>query len=245
MSTINILATAHGTDSLQGRAAIDLVRAELAELLAVRGASENTRYRVHQAYVDVQTPNVDKAALALPKNEVCVIAPLLLSTGFHTQVDLRCAADNSGIADVRIANPLGPDTRLAAQQRTRLEQAGWSPGKGTVLQGAAGSSREDGRTDMNRAAELLAHELGEPVRNGFVAAIDPTVTDIARGARPRFASPYLLAEGFFAAKMRRDIQDVNPETTVAAPLVDPKDPAAARIVAACALSRIVQVLEMA
>ena len=42
---------------------------------------------MHEAYVDVESPSVDDAAAALPKDEPCVIVPILLSTGFHTQVD--------------------------------------------------------------------------------------------------------------------------------------------------------------
>ena len=143
MKTIHILATAHGTDSAEGRAVINLVRVELDDMLRAHGGSEHTQYQVHEAYVDVQSPNVDEAALALPKEELCVIVPILLSTGFHTQVDLRRAAKNSGIAQVRIAEPLGLDVSLAALQRARLEQAGWSPGAGMVVQGSAGSSRQD------------------------------------------------------------------------------------------------------
>ena len=92
MKTIHILATAHGTDSAEGRAAINLVRVELDDMLRAHGGSQDTQYQVHEAYVDVQSPNVDEAALALPKEELCVIVPILLSTGFHTQVDLRRAA---------------------------------------------------------------------------------------------------------------------------------------------------------
>ena len=232
MKTIHILATAHGTDSAEGRAAINLVRVELDDMLRAHGGSQDTQYQVHEAYVDVQSPNVDEAALALPKEELCVIVPILLSTGFHTQVDLRRAAKNSGIAQVRIAEPLGPDASLAALQRARLEQAGWSPG----------SSRQDGREDMSQAAALLEAELGEPVRNGFVAAIDPKLADLAETEQPSFASPYLLAEGFFAGKMRRDIERVSPGTTVAAPLVNSHDTASARIIAACALNRVMEAL---
>ena len=225
MKTIHILATAHGTDSAEGRAAINLVRVELDDMLRAHGGSQHTQYQVHEAYVDVQSPNVDEAALALPKEELCVIVPILLSTGVHTQVE-----------------PLGPDASLAALQRARLEQAGWSPGAGMVVQGSAGSSRQDGREDMSQAAALLEAELGEPVRNGFVAAIDPKLADLAETEQPSFASPYLLAEGFFAGKMRRDIERVSPGTTVAAPLVNSHDTASARIIAACALNRVMEAL---
>ena len=121
MSVLNILATSHGTDSSEGRQAIALVRAELQKLLHERSTSDGREYKVHEAYVDVQTPSVDEAAQALPDGEPCVIVPVLLSTGFHTQVDLRRAARTSGVKDIHIAASLGPDARLAHLQRTRLE----------------------------------------------------------------------------------------------------------------------------
>ena len=88
MSVLNILATSHGTDSSEGRQAIALVRAELQKLLHERSTSDGREYKVHEAYVDVQTPSVDEVAQALPDDEPCVIVPVLLSTGFHTQVPL-------------------------------------------------------------------------------------------------------------------------------------------------------------
>ena len=93
--------------------------------------------------------------LRYPKKSCALSSRFCSQQGFHTQVDLRRAAKNSGIAQVRIAEPLGPDASLAALQRARLEQAGWSPGAGMVVQGSAGSSRQDGREDMSQAAALL------------------------------------------------------------------------------------------
>ena len=224
------------------------MRAELQKLLHERSTSDGREYKVHEAYVDVQTPSVDEVAQALPDDEPCVIVPVLLSTGFHTQVDLRRAARTSGVKDIHIAASLGPDARLAHLQRTRLEEVGWhekiAAGSAAppIVQGAAGSSRQDGRADMQRAADLLAEVLHTPTRNAFIAAIEPTIIDIARQEQPRFASPYLLADGFFVKKMRRDIEAVSASTIVAAPLVSSHDIASARIIAQCALSRLDEVL---
>ena len=89
---------------------------------------------------------------------------------------------------------------------------------------------------------MLAEVLHTPTRNAFIAAIEPTIIDIARQEQPRFASPYLLADGFFAKKMRRDIEAVSASTIVAAPLVSSHDIASARIIAQCALSRLYEAL---
>ena len=239
MSVLNILATSHGTDSSEGRQAIALVRAELQKLLHERSTSDGREYKVHEAYVDVQTPSVDEVAQALPDDEPCVIVPVLLSTGFHTQVDLRRAARTSGVKDIHIAASLGPDARLAHLQRTRLEEIGWHE---KIAAGSAAPPIVQGAADMQRAADLLAEVLHTPTRNAFIAAIEPTIIDIARQEQPRFASPYLLADGFFAKKMRRDIEAVSASTIVAAPLVSSHDIASARIIAQCALSRLDEVL---
>ena len=213
MTILNVIATSHGTDSVAGREAITLIREQIKFLLAQR--NDGVEYRVHAAYVDVESPSVDDAAASLPNDEPCVIVPILLSTGFHTQVDLRRAARNSGIERISIGESLGPDARLAALTRARLEEAGWTPGDGPVVQGAAGSSRADGRADMSRAAELLAEELNT-----------------------KSAATYLLAEGFFAGKMRRDAESTGVPVKVAAPLVNAQGGASAAVVAECFIDRM-------
>ena len=95
------------------------------------------------------------------------------------------------------------------------------------MQGAAGSSRADGRADMSRAAELLAEELNTPVHHGFVAAIDPKFHEVVAEHQPKFAATYLLAEGFFAGKMRRDAESTGVPVKVAAPLVNAQGGASA------------------
>ena len=236
MTILNVIATSHGTDSVPGREAIALIREQIQRLLAQR--TDGVEYRVHAAYVDVESPSVDDAAASLPKDEPCVIVPILLSTGFHTQVDLRRAARNSGIERISVGESLGPDARLAALTRTRLEETGWAPGETPVVQGAAGSSRADGRADMERAAELLADELNAPVHHGFIAAIDPKFHEVVAEHKPEFAATYLLAEGFFAGKMRRDAASTGLPVKVATPLVNAQDSAAAAVVAECFIDRM-------
>lgn len=241
MTVLNVLATSHGTDSAAGREAIALIREQVRSLLDQR--TDGVEYRVHEAYVDVESPSVDDAAAALPKDEPCVIVPILLSTGFHTQVDLRRAARASGIERIVIAESLGPDSRLARLARTRLEEAGWTPENGSVVvQGAAGSSRADGRADMERAAELLSEALGTQVQHGFIASIDPKFHEVVAEYKPEFAATYLLAEGFFAGKMRRDAASTGLPVKVAAPLVNAQDPASARVVAECFVDRMDEAL---
>ena len=95
---------------------------------------------------------------------------------------------------------------------------------------------------MSRAAELLAEELHVPVHHGFVAAIDPKFHEVVAEYKPEFAATYLLAEGFFAGKMRRDAASTDLPAKVAAPLVNAQDPASARVVAECFVNRMDEAL---
>ena len=56
--------------------------------------------------------------------------------------------------------------------------------------------------------------------------------------QPAFAATYLLAEGFFAAKMRRDAVSALESIKVAAPLVHAHDAASAAVVAECFVERV-------
>ena len=69
MTILNVIATSHGTDSASGREAIALIREQIQRLLAQR--TDGVEYRVHAAYVDVESPSVDDAAPPLPKDEPC------------------------------------------------------------------------------------------------------------------------------------------------------------------------------
>ena len=111
-----------------------------------------------------------------------------------------------------------------------------------MVQGAAGSSRADGRADMERAAELLSEALGTQVQHGFIASIDPKFHEVVAEYKPEFAATYLLAEGFFAGKMRRDAEATGLPVKVAAPLVNAQDPASARVVAECFVDRMDEAL---
>ena len=64
------------------------------------------------------------------------MVPLLLSTGYHLTADIRGAARAAGAP---VADPLGPDPRLAEALADRLAEAGRPAGTPTVL-AAAGSA---------------------------------------------------------------------------------------------------------
>ena len=78
-----LIACSHGTSSPDGRTAIRSLIDEVRVLLP--GVD------VREAFVDVQEPSIDDVVAALPPGRSAVIVPLLLSTGFHTGVDIARA----------------------------------------------------------------------------------------------------------------------------------------------------------
>lgn len=212
-----LVGCSHGTDSVEGRAAI---RSILRDIAAARPGLE-----VPEAFVDVQEPAVadvvahvlaGRAATrggaaaggreAVPggphdvESPGAVVVPLLLSTGFHVRVDVAAAVEGRA---ARAAGPLGPDGRLVAILRDRLAQAGLRAGDALVL-AAAGSTDPDAARDVREVAARLEGELGRAVVVGFGAGARPSVPEAVERARAGLAgggrvvvAAYLLAPGFF------------------------------------------------
>ena len=208
--TPTLIACSHGTSDPAGRAAIASLVADVAALLP--------DVRVVPAFVDVEEPRVadvvDQWALAGP----VVVVPLLLSTGFHTKVDIARAMEaHPGVA---VAAPaLGPHEVLIDVLESRLASVGFgAPGDAVVL-AAAGSTDPAAAVDVDVVASQLSARLGVPVRIGFAAGAGPRIPDVvaevrAAGARRVVAASYVLAPGFFARVIAAAGADV-----VTAPLV--------------------------
>ena len=258
---INVVAVAHGTDASEGREAINLLRESLSTTLNSFGARSNQQFHVFEAYVDVQEPRLETVLASLPTSEVCVVVPLLLSAGYHTQVDCERAAAASGIEDVRIAQALGPDRRLAHLQRKRLEEAGWTLSD-TVVHASAGSSRPEGKEQMDTAAALLAAELSTVdqgitaqgvstpdapesstrVVSSFVAAQSPSVSEAVEATGAGWVSSYLLIDGFFQSQLVKQAQEANPAVRCASALLNTSDRTAVHTIASCAFDRVLAAL---
>ncbi|MFC7485765.1 sirohydrochlorin chelatase [Knoellia sp. CPCC 206453] len=187
-----VVLVAHGTRDSRG--------AETVRRLARRVAEALPTQEVALAYVDVQEPLVgDVLDDVGTRHSSMVVVPLLLSRGFHVDVDIANAvAAHHGS---RAVAPLGPDPLLAALMAQRLRASNVAPGTHVVL-AAAGSSRAVAAEDVETAADQLAHEWGGPVTVAYAAGTQPSVPDAVAAARTAGASTvavasYLLAEGFF------------------------------------------------
>lgn len=196
-----LVACSHGTRSPDGRAEIARIRAALAATLP--------GVRVREAFVDVEHPEVAGVVESALSEGPVVVVPLLLSTGFHTSVDIAAAVrHHSGAA---AAHALGPHELLVRVLRERLAEAtggdaGHRPGDHVVL-AAAGSSDPDSAAAVRRMRDLLAARLPCTVSTGYGAGCSPSIPQAVAaarkaGARRVIAASYVLAPGHFADLVR-------------------------------------------
>ena len=188
-----LVGCSHGTNNPDGQAAI---RAILADVRATRPDLD-----VREAFVDVQQPEVADVvtqAVAPPATGAgpggaAVVVPLLLSTGFHVDVDITEAVSpaHSGRGPqhgpATAARALGPDPRLAEILADRLAEAGVRPHDAVVL-AAAGSSKAGAARDVEDVAELLRAHHDGPVTVGFGAMATPSVREAVASARETLAA---------------------------------------------------------
>lgn len=209
--TAVLIACAHGTRFEEGRV---VVRA----LLDVLRETAPAGVEVLEAYVDVHGPFVtDVVAEARTRTDDIVIVPLLLSTGYHTEVDLVEAADG-----LPVAPALGPHPVLAQILVDRVREAG-AGADDTVVLAAAGSTRPGAVVDVERMAELMtAAGLARPVVTAYAAASDPRIPDAVlaerSAGRRTVAASYVLAPGHFS----RVIEKAEADLTTAPIGADPR-----------------------
>lgn len=210
--TAALIACAHGTRSAEGQAVIRRLLSEI-ELIAPEGVS------VHEAYVDVHGPFVgDVVAEVRVAASDIVIVPLLLSTGYHTEVDLVEAAG----AHALLARALGPHPLLADILVERLGESGARPTDAVVL-AAAGSTRAGAADDVDAVRALVSERWSGPVSAGFAAAMAPRIPEAVAAARRTnervAAASYVLAPGYFAGLVRDAGADVAAEPLGADPRI--------------------------
>lgn len=216
-----LIACSHGTDNPQGRAVISHLVGQVRDLLP--------DVEVLETYVDVQYPQVDEVVNCVASGRAVVVVPLLLSGGFHVNVDIASAVAfraSTGSPTVAAA-PLGPDPRLASILVDRLDAAGAQPGDAVVV-AAAGSSDAAAAADVEQVAAEVARSWEGPVTVGYAASAVPRVAVAADLARAELGGPehgrvavatYLLAPGFFSKRLAEAGADIVAEPIGAHPLV--------------------------
>jgi sirohydrochlorin ferrochelatase len=163
--------------------------------------------RVVEAYVDVQDPSLPLVLAGLGS---AVVVPLLLSAGYHVNVDVAAAVDSAG-PGVRRARALGPDGVLAEVLAERLDRAGLADH--AVVLAAAGSSDHRAVRDVEQTAHCLGRLIARDVVAAYASAAEPRVGDAAsalaaKGRRVAVAS-YVMAPGFFYDRLREIRADLH------------------------------------
>lgn len=169
---------------------------------------------VREAFVDVQEPEVaDVVAQALAErpDATAVVVPLLLSAGYHVNVDIARAV--GAFPGRAVAAPaLGPDPRLVDLLLTRMAEAG-TEARDAVVVAAAGSSDAGAARAVEEVAAALAEVHPGQVSVGYGSAAKPSVPEAVAAARatgaPRVViAAYLLAPGHFHDRLAEAGADV-------------------------------------
>lgn len=184
-----MIACAHGTNNAEGQRRINQLRADIVALRP--GLS------VIEAYVDVQEPALPDVVAGLAHDVRAVVVPLLLTVGFHVQVDIADAVASR--PNTLAAAPLGPDPSLAKLLDERL---GELPANWGIVLAAAGSSRPEAAEPIEVLAADLAVRRPERIMAAYGASARPSVPEAvaqlrADGAAGVAVASYLLAPGYF------------------------------------------------
>lgn len=193
-----LVVCAHGTDDPDGRATTLAI--------AAAAAARLPGVAVSCAYVDVQEPRIAAEVDRLvDAGARVVVVPILLTLGYHTEVDVtRAVARHPGRA-VSLG-PLGPHPLLADVVVERLREAGAGEDDPVAL-AVAGSSRDDAVAAAREACALVQERWSGPVALGFLAAREPRLRDVVRelhgAGRPVAVASYLVGRGFFQTQAER------------------------------------------
>ena len=212
MSGPPLVTVAHGSRDPRSAACVQAI------LDRVREA--RPMISVVPAWLDFERPTLAEALGAL--DHEAVVVPLLLTSGYHTNVDIpRTLKSVPPDLRVRYAPPLGPHPLLVEAVCRRLAEAG-APQRGPVVLAWAGSSWRGAAAEIDRVAAALAARLGRPVVPASSSGGAPQVAAALDRVRRESAhlvavASYLLAPGRLHDQVRRA---AGPDSVVAEPLGD-------------------------
>ncbi len=187
---------------------------------------------VRAAFLDLSAPRLFDvlAGLYAQGHREAVVVPLLLGSAYHARVDipgaLARAAHRFPLLNLRTADVLGPDPRLADAVLLRLREAGVDlddPTVGVVLAGAGSSHAPANRAVAEVARGLARRTNWAGVIAAFAAAADPDVPSAmatlrARGARGIALGSWFLAPGRLPDRVIAQARALDPDVRIAEPL---------------------------
>ncbi|MGO1727533.1 sirohydrochlorin chelatase [Glutamicibacter ardleyensis] len=196
MKKTHVLAASHGTDNLRGQQLIHDLRTQLEELAR---SEIHTELVWHEAYVDVQQPQLAQVLASLPEGEAAVVLPLLVADGVHTTQDIAqaVAARQNTVA----ASPLGalPELAYLLSQRAMAQL---EPNQ-KVLLAAAGTRLEQGQEQLRDLAAQISTHLGQEVQVTYCAGAKPLINELlSEELKPKtLVLSALLADGLFQTRL--------------------------------------------
>ncbi|MEO3784794.1 sirohydrochlorin chelatase [Actinocorallia sp. B10E7] len=175
----------------------------LLDLVRARGLDVRTSYLDHAPPSPVQ---------ALDGLAEAVVMPLLLTSAYHSKIDLPGVLAEARRRDPRLSTrvtaTLGPHPLLLDALERRLAETGVrpSPRTGVVLV-AAGSSDPSANATIAATARDWRRRGWYDVRPAYASAAAPTPAEAVRslheaGAPEVVVASYFLAPGYFADKVR-------------------------------------------
>jgi sirohydrochlorin ferrochelatase len=214
-----LVAVAHGSRDPRAAAAIS----ELLTLVRSRAVAQGLAgLQVRAAFLDHCAPSLPQVLSAVGEEGGCVVAPLLLTSAYHSKTDIpaQLAASAPAGLDVRRTDTLGPHPLLLAALERRLAEAGVPVGDGaarartSVVLAAAGSSDPGANATIAALAARWRADRGwRAVVPAYASAAGPrpdeAVSALRAGSRaadpdsPVVVATYLLAPGYFADKIRQ------------------------------------------
>ena len=186
-----LIAVAHGTRDQAGVEEIE----RLVEL--VRRTRPGVRVRL--CWLELAEPLL-RDALPGVLGPV-VVAPLLLSTGYHVKIDITAAVgDRPGTA---VARQLGPDPRITAAVLDRMRLAGPLTDADVALF-ASGSRDPEAAADLAEVAAQLQRQTGCRVHPRFLTD-ERWREGLPEGVQ---VANYLLAPGYFNDRLQAHAKTV-------------------------------------
>ncbi|WP_046469587.1 sirohydrochlorin chelatase [Allosalinactinospora lopnorensis] len=201
-----LVAVAHGSRDERSSRAVERIFERVRRL--------RPELDVRVAYLDHVDPGVEEAVTGLAAEGAgeIVVLPALLTSAFHSKVDLPRVLDRvQGSCPwlrIRYGDTLGPHPLLLDAVQRRLAESGVRADPGTALVlVSAGSSDAGANAVIEEAAGRLA-ERGpwREVVPAYASAASPTPGEAvarlrASGAARVAVSSYLLAPGFFSDRV--------------------------------------------
>jgi sirohydrochlorin ferrochelatase len=191
-----LVAVAHGSADPRSGATVS----ELLDLVRSRAPGLDVR----AAFLGHAAPSVS-AVLGGLAGAPAVVLPLLLTSAYHSKVDLP--AQLRGHSAALYGPTLGPDPLLINAAERRMATAR-DPRTAVVLAAAGSSDPAANATIRGVAATWQVTRGWHSVTPAYASAGSPTVAEAVRalrgapGVRRVVVSTYLLAPGFFADRIR-------------------------------------------